>query len=154
MNVFEISRLVHAPKEIVWEVISDVEGYADIAPNLAKATILSGEGQGMVRQCWDTRGGTWRENCILWQEGRAYSMQVDTSDYPYPLLSMQGTWSLAEQADGVLITMRFEYQMKYGMVGWVMHEALFRRQFPKICEELLDNWQAQIKTQAVSAAAL
>jgi ribosome-associated toxin RatA of RatAB toxin-antitoxin module len=146
MSQFKIERLVDAPSNIVWQVISDVVGYADVAPNLSKAAIESGEGLGMRRRCWDTRGGSWAEQCVLWEEGRAYSMEVDTSDYPYPFTKMQGTWSLAERPSRTLITMQFDYKMKYGLLGLLLEKSL-SRQFQPICEELLDNWETQIQEQ-------
>jgi hypothetical protein len=39
MAQFVIERLVQAPKDVVWAVVSDVVGYAEIAPNLSKAVI-------------------------------------------------------------------------------------------------------------------
>ena len=72
----------------------------------------------MVRRCWDTRGGTWRESCTRWEAGRSYTMEVDTSHYPYPFRAMRGTWSVADAADGgSRITMRFDYRMPWGSLG-------------------------------------
>jgi ribosome-associated toxin RatA of RatAB toxin-antitoxin module len=146
MSKLKVERLVNAPADKIWPVISDVEAYADVAPNLSKAQIISGEGQGMQRRCWDTRGGTWKEECVLWEEGRQYSMKVDTSDYPYPFKKMRGTWGLEEKPNGVLIKMEFEFEPRYGPVGWLMVQPM-RVQFNRICEKLLDNWEAQILAQ-------
>lgn len=147
MPAFQIERLVQAPPEAVWPIISDVEGYADIAPNLSRAEIITGEGADMQRRCWDTQGGTWREQCVLWEEGRQYSMQVDTSDYPYPFSKMQGTWGLEPHADGTCITMRFEYQPKYGPIGLLLDWLYIKPTFSRICEQLMDNWQRKIEQQ-------
>ena len=68
----------------------------------------------------DSRGGTWIERCTLWEQGTRYSMTVDTSDYPYPLRKMQGTWGVEGVADGSRINMRFDYAMKYVPVGWML----------------------------------
>ena len=114
MGSLKFNRLVNAPKDVVWGVISDVEAYGEVAPNLSKAVILSGQKEDMVRRCWDTRGGTWTEQCTLWEEGRRYRMQVDTSDYPYPFTKMQGTWGLEEEEGGTLITMTFDFTPKLG----------------------------------------
>lgn len=150
MPGFKIERLIDAPADVVWSIISDVEGYAEIAPNLSKAKIVSGEGAGMQRQCWDTRGGTWREDCVLWEEGHRYSMVVDTSDYPYPFTKMQGTWGMEEQSNGVLVTMQFDYQPKYGPLGWLMDQFYIKPAFRRICKKLMDNWEAEIMTTSES----
>ena len=144
MSQLKFERLVRAPASMVWHVISDVEAYADVAPNLSKAVIEEGEGLGMRRRCWDTNGGTWAERCTLWDDGRAYSMEVDTSDYPYPFAKMMGTWSLQPQEKGTLIQMQFDYQLKYGLVGKLIGKAL-EKKFTPICEALLDNWEKQLE---------
>lgn len=146
MPQLKFERLVHAPTDTVWQVISDVVGYAEVAPNLSKAEIVSGHGEGMRRRCWDTRGGTWTEQCVLWEEGRRYSMVVDTSDYPYPFSQLQGTWGLEERPDGVLITMRFDAVPKYGPIGWLMAQVM-KPAFRRVGEQLLDNWAEQISAR-------
>lgn len=148
MANLQFDRLVNAPKDIVWEVISDVEAYAEVAPNLSKAVILSGQGEGMSRRCWDTKGGSWQEQCTLWEEGKRYTMQVDTRDYPYPFTEMQGTWGLEEQANGTLITMEFDFTPKFGVVGDLMVRVGMKRSFQKVCSELLDNWELRIREKA------
>lgn len=144
MPQFTIERLVEAPKEMVWRMVSDVVEYAEIAPNLSKAVIEEGNGLGMRRRCWDTRGGTWAEQCVLWQEGHQYAMEVDTSDYPYPLTKMRGTWAVEEQSQGTLIKMQFDYEWKYGRLGALLFYPL-QRGFGPICEKLLDNWEEKIR---------
>ena len=44
MHRFAMERCVEAPADLVWAVISDVVGYAEVAPNLSRAEILEGEG--------------------------------------------------------------------------------------------------------------
>ena len=146
MAELRVERMVQAPVEVVWSVISDVVGYAEVAPNLSKAEIMSGDGLGMCRRCYDSQGRGWNETCVLWEEGHRYSFVVDTSDYPYPLTKMQGTWGLVERPEGVLITMCFDFMPKYGPIGWLWTQ-LSKPAFRHICEVLLDNWKVKIKAQ-------
>lgn len=150
METIEVKRIVNAPQEIVWNVISDVEGYANFASNLSKAQIMSGSETSMVRRCWDTKGQGWNEQCTLWDEGRAYSMTVDTTapDYPYPIKSLNGYWAAEPAPNGTLITMRFEYELKFGIAGKALAK-LMSRQSRKIAEDVLDNWQVEIERLAV-----
>lgn len=139
-------RLVDAPADIVWNVISDVEKYAVYAPNLSRAEKTS-DGMTPTRRCYDTQGRGWNEACVLWKEGEVYSYIIDTSDYPYPFIQMKGTWGLQERADGVLITMRFEYTPSQPwFLGWLTHQTV-KRAFRPIIDELFDNWVAEIHTQ-------
>ncbi len=49
VSVFEARRYLEASRELVWAVISDVELYGEVAPNLRSARRVSGEGVGMRR---------------------------------------------------------------------------------------------------------
>jgi hypothetical protein len=87
----------------------------------------------------------WNETCVLWQENRRYSYRVDTSDYPYPLRYMQGTWEVEPVAGGTLITMRFDYTVTMPpVVAWLFNRLTIRPTMQRICTDLLDNWESAI----------
>ncbi len=157
MAQMQVERRVAAPKSMVWSVVSDVADYARVAPNLSKVEILAGTGRGMRRRCYDLKGRGWNERCILWEDNRVFSFEVDTKapDYPYPFLKLQGTWEVAEipgEPNSSLIRMTFDSQLKYGIFGrWIL-DPLMKPAFVKICEELFDNWENLIQ-QAVQAQA-
>lgn len=148
MGVLKASRVVRATREATWKVVSDVAHYADYAPNLSAVHVMSGSGLGMQRTCSNLKGESWSEECVIWDEGNRYSFRVDTSVYPYPIKAMAGTWELEDVSNGTMITMRFDYQMKYGIVGRLAGVAL-RPWFLRVCHRLLDNWQAAIETRRV-----
>ena len=141
---FEFSRAVAAPPEQVWPVITDHEGYADVADNLNRVEVVAGHGLGMARRCYDNKGRCWNETCVLWDEGRAYSFEVDTSDYPFPLREVRGTWGVAPADGGSVITMTFDIVAKYGAPGRLVMGLALRLMFSGLCERLLDKWQARI----------
>lgn len=137
--------------QLVWEVISDVERYAEYAPNLSKAHAIT-DGLAPARRCYDTQGRGWNEACVLWEEGRRYAYIIDTTDYPYPFIQMKGTWGLEPQVSGVKVYMRFEYTPKYPwLFGWFTHQAV-KRAFMPIVRTLMDNWEAEIQRRVQSAA--
>jgi ribosome-associated toxin RatA of RatAB toxin-antitoxin module len=137
---FEVERYVEASRERVWEVVSDAANLADHAPNLSKSAVLAGEGEGMVRRCYNAGGDGWNETCTVWRPGHSYTMEVDTSDYPYPLSQMKGTWEVREHGDGALIRLRYDYVMKYGPVGAVLANLL-RPTFARTCRRMLDSYE-------------
>lgn len=151
MGVLRMTRAVKAPRSITWAVVSDAEHYADYAPNLSSTHVTSGSGLGMKRTCSNIGGQSWSEECVLWDEGTKYSFRVDTSDYPYPIGALSGTWELDDAPGGTLITMTIDYEMKYGVLGRAAGFAL-RPWFGRICTQLLDNWQTAIETNAAAAA--
>jgi hypothetical protein len=61
MPTFEATRVVTAPRGRVWDVISDVAGLAAHAPDLSASELVEGEGEGMVRRCYNKAGDGWSE---------------------------------------------------------------------------------------------
>jgi ribosome-associated toxin RatA of RatAB toxin-antitoxin module len=152
MYTMTIDRIVNAPANIVWDVISDIERYADYAPNLSKA-VKTSSGITPTRTCWDTNGGTWNEACVLWDEGHEYAFIVDTSSYPYPYAYVKGTWGLETVSDGVRVYMHFAYAPEQGgVLGWLVHLST-KRLFQPIVDELMDNWESEIMSRTQKAVA-
>jgi hypothetical protein len=140
---FEAERYVQATREHAWEVVSDAANLGDHAPNLSKTEVLGGFGEGMVRRCYNKGGSGWNETCTLWQPGHRYTMEVDTSDYPYPLSQMLGTWEVKDHGSGALIRLRYDYEMQYGLFGAVL-AALLRPAFARTCQRMLDSYERRI----------
>lgn len=154
MNTLYIERLIDIPAGIAWDVIADVERYADYAPNLSSAHKLTtvGETDSPGRRCYDTQNRGWNETCVLWEDGRRYSFLVDTSDYPYPFTYVKGTWGVEPRADGTLVYMQFDYVPAAPKIGRWLVNRWVKAQFGKIVEELMDNWEAEMKARVAAQA--
>jgi ribosome-associated toxin RatA of RatAB toxin-antitoxin module len=151
MGTFEAERVVAAPRDRVWEVVSDVAGLAAHAPNLSASEVVDGSGEGMVRRCYNNGGRGWSETCILWQPGRRYTMEVDTSDYPYPVRQMRGTWAVEDDPGGARIHVRYEFEPKYGLAGRAL-AVLMRPVFALTCRKTLDSYEQALGLRAQPAA--
>lgn len=139
-------RKVKADKSSVWQIISDVGNYHKVAPNIDSVQILSGKKTGMVRACSHGKD-SWKEKCTLWDDEKEYSFEVDTKadDYPYPFKSLSGNWQVAELNNNKTeIIMNFEFEYKRNIQKLLLH-PIMRRQFNKICKELLDNWENKLR---------
>ncbi|MPZ15523.1 MAG: hypothetical protein GEU73_14070 [Chloroflexi bacterium] len=66
--VFEIVRWVAAPREPVWPIVSDLERYAHVAPNLSAAHVIEGSVLGTRRRCYNTGGRSSTETRTLWDD--------------------------------------------------------------------------------------
>lgn len=137
-------RRMDVSTDEAWAVVSDVVGYAEHAPSLSRAEVVEGAGEGMVRRCYDGRGRGWSETCTLWEAGRSYRMQVDTSTYPFPLRQLirefEGTWSVTPDGGGARVEMRFDAQPRLGPVGRLALRAI-RRRGMRECEATLDGFE-------------
>ncbi len=137
--VFE--RVVSTSKKKTWELISDVANYHKIAPTIDSVQVLSGSGKGMRRRCTHA-ANSWTETATLWEEGEAYSFEVDTQapDYPYPLKYLKGTWKVEEiSINKTKIVMTFDFAYSKWIHNIVLH-PFAKKGFIKSAEELMDNW--------------
>lgn len=149
MTQIETSRLFDAPVDIVWTVMTDSDVYAEVAPNLSSVVILEGEGKGMVRECVDTGGNTWKESCHYWEAGRGFAVDVDveTSDFHRQLFTQfGGRWELTEREDGILVTIQFDFETKYGPLGALL-ARYFQYKAAPLIEAIFDGWNAEIDSR-------
>ena len=136
------SRILLASKSEVWKVISDVENYHVIAPNVDAVEILSGEGKGMQRKCSHGKD-SWTESCTLWKEEEEYSFRVNTQapDYLFPFEYLSGSWKVKEVSSSTTqLSMIFEFKYKRAIYNILLHPFL-KIKFNQTGYELLDNWQ-------------
>ena len=115
-KLLQFSRVVNAPVSTVWPLITDLENYHQVAPNLDAVKVLSTQtrGEGVVRSCSHGQN-SWQETCTLWEEEKMYRFEVDTSapDYPFPFAKLQGTWEVeAISPNQTRILMEFEVVYK------------------------------------------
>ena len=143
----DVRRRVAAPPSAVWPLLTDHELYGRLAPNLSRVEVVDGEGVGMQRRCHDSLGRGWNETCTLWDEGHEHGVEVDTSDYPYPLKVMRGRWGVEPDADGSLIIMHFEFVPRPGVVGAIF-AALMLVGFRPVMGRIMRGWERQLHRTA------
>ncbi|MDH3588211.1 MAG: CBS domain-containing protein [Gammaproteobacteria bacterium] len=145
MPVIQLQRKIKAHADVVWRVISDLQSFADVSPHIRKVEMLDGEKATARRRLYSPHGYTWTEHCVMWDEGKAYAMEVDSSDGVYPFRKMTRRFELEEQSDGVVLRMCYDYKPKYGLVGQIMDLFFLHRKRRALYEELLNNWIARIR---------
>lgn len=148
---FTDSRWYDADPDAVWRVITDPDIYADVAPNLSRVTVLDGEGVGMRRECADTAGRSWTETCTAWEPGRGYAVEVNVAESPVHrrlFRSFAGEWSMETREDGVVVTMTFTYEPRYGPFGWVV-EKFVDREAKRLTDAIFDGWGRELDAPAV-----
>ncbi|MBD8504899.1 SRPBCC family protein [Hoyosella sp. G463] len=134
-----------APTEQAWRIITDHRLYGQLAPNLSDVTVTSShDGAPRARQCTSTGGKTWNETCTLWDEGRGFAIDVDTSTYPYPLRSLAAMWSVEPAPSGSSARMRFAYQPLATPRGGLF-AIMFRAAFPPILRRIEAGWAGEAR---------
>jgi hypothetical protein len=151
--VMAATRKVRASPATAWAIMTDHAGYADVADNLSKVEVLHGEGLGMVRRCYDTRGRGWSETADLWRPQSAYGFRIHTEapDYPYPLRALCGRWTLEPAEGGVLIGVSLHASPRFGALGRLLLGSQ-RRKMQAVLERLLDRWAERMEAGAEAEA--
>lgn len=147
---FEISvtRETRASAETVWQVMTDHPGYADVADNLSKVDVLSGEGPNTRRKCYGPKGESWTETCDLYQDGKVFGfkVQTDAADYPYPFKKVQGRWSVASKGPGAEFTVVIKVEPKNGYTALMMQLVGFRN-IRALMINLADRWAERMERE-------
>lgn len=145
-----VRRCVNAPVRAVWAVMTDHPGYADVASNISKVEVLSGEGMGMRRRCFGPKGENWTETCDHFEEGRSYGFKIHTEapDYPYPIADLRGRWSVGPGDNGSEFSIDIEATPKGGIVSRTMFYFVAKRQFKAVLVDLADAWARRMEREA------
>lgn len=148
--VARVDRTVDAPLGLVWRVMTDHPGYADVADNLTKVEVVEGDGLGMQRRCYGPKGESWLETCDLYEDGRSFGFRVHTEadDYPYPFSELRGTWSAESKGPGTAFTIRIEANLTGSFMTKWLFFLFAKPQFESVLINLAEAWAARMERQA------
>jgi len=137
------------PSDLVWSVMRQQEKYAEVADNISSVKVIRGSAKGLVRECTDNKGQTWRETCTRWDEGEGFAFRIhtDAPDYPYPIAELAGDWSVSELGSGSRIRMVFQAKAKNGLMNKLAFK-LIAVPFAPLCDRLMHNWVRMMKKNA------
>ena len=153
---FRVSRKVKAPAPLVWQVMTDHPGYAEVASNIAKVEVVSGDGLGMRRRCHGPKAENWLETCNLFDPGRAFGFRVHTEapDYPYPIDELKGLWTVERTGAGSEFSIRIEATPKGGWLARTLFSLVAGGRFKVVLVDLAEAWAARMETPSRAAAVL
>jgi CBS domain-containing protein/ribosome-associated toxin RatA of RatAB toxin-antitoxin module len=140
MPVLELKAAVRASPDLIWQVISDMEGFARVAPNLTRVEVIREQGQNLRRRLFDKEGRGWDEEQIAVVPGRSLTMRVDAHYFSSAFSRMHYTWSIRSEGEFSTVSMRYNYQVKWGYPGALLDRFGFRPKLRNVCQQILDNW--------------
>ncbi|MEW9920585.1 SRPBCC family protein [Marimonas sp. MJW-29] len=148
--VASVSRPVNAPRDVVWRVMNDHRGFADVADNLSKVEVVKGDGIGMQRRCYGPKGENWLETCTLFEDNRAFGFRVHTEadDYPYPITDLHGKWSVGREGEGSRFAIVIEARAKGNLLTRTLFKVAAKRLFRIVLADLADAWAARMEREA------
>ncbi|WP_298965508.1 SRPBCC family protein [uncultured Roseibium sp.] len=145
-----VSRKVDASQDIVWRVMSDHPGYADVADNISKVEVVEGDGIGMQRRCYGPKGENWLETCDYFEAGRGFGFRIHTEadDYPYPISDLHGEWVVEGNGSGSKFAINIEAEPKGNFLVQTLFKLMAKRQFKAVLADLADAWAARMEREA------
>ncbi len=153
VEILEFTRPSASSMAELWPVMTDHGLYGKLALNLKAVESITPDGPGFERVCTDSRGRTWSETCTLWEVGRRFDIDVDISDYPYPLQTVQGSWRVDPgQQSQSEIGMRFAIQPNPGLYGRLFVPSMHLT-FTPILKHIASGWQKAASLHAEAPVA-
>lgn len=148
--VATVSRFAAAPVETVWQVMTDHPAYADVASNISKVEVISGQGLGMKRKCYGPKDETWSETCDVYEEGHLFGFEINTDapNYPYPFTALSGRWSVVPKPEGSAFSIVIRATLKGNLLMRMLFLVVGAWQFRTILIDLVDAWAARMEAQA------
>lgn len=134
---------VDAPAEAMWRVLRPLGDIARYMPDLAHSEVSGEPGLGAVRACEDRSGKRWRETCIDWQEGHAFTLrfEAEATDFPFPASEMVGGWEVLPESEGSTVVVWWELKPRPAWAAVLLMPLLAMkadRDFPKVVSAMAD----------------
>ncbi len=142
---------IDASAEKAWGVLADFGGVSKWAPTITESRSLTeaNGGVGARRTCTHVKMGQLEEVIVEWEEGRRYSYDF-TRGLPMPMRSLINDWSVESDGDGAVVTLRQNFQTKFGPLGWLMERLVLRRMMDKEITVTLAGLKYHTETGEIS----
>ncbi|MFB3060536.1 MAG: SRPBCC family protein [Candidatus Binatia bacterium] len=137
--------LINAPKNKVWEIISDLGGIENYHPGVKKSYYTSEirKGVGASRFCELLPMGSIEESATEWEEGEGYVLEVLSGEKLPPFKRAYIRIFLKEEGQETLATISFDYTLKFGPIGRLLDawkvKPMFRKVIPRVLDGLKQN---------------
>ena len=148
MTYIEKEIRINAPKERVWDILADFGGVVKYNPGISDSysTSKSNEGSGATRHCDVLPMGSIEERITDWKEGEGYGIEIFDGKKIAPFKYAQAQIKVRSEGNQTIASIFFNYQLKYGPVGWLMNNLVVKSQFNKALPGLLEGLKFYAET--------
>lgn len=148
MPEFSIQRVIDAPRQAVWENISDFGNIYKFHPGVEKSALIGDKecGMGAKRICTFYNGrGFAEEEVAEYVEGK--SMTVNLIGGSLPLKHLSLNFDLNDQPTSkTALELTVVFEMRYGLLGRLMGALMMKPMMKKMMGELLHGLEQHIVT--------
>lgn len=127
MTAIHHEVLAACPPERVWTLLADLEAVQHYNPGVRHAAIEGAPrtGVGARRSCELLPKGRVVERVTHWEDGRAVGLELESHDWPVDF--MRWVTRVEPHGGGTRITQSLEYQVKFGLFGWLLDRIVMKR---------------------------
>ncbi len=137
---------IAAPLSSVWKILADFNNVYTWAPSVTQSGALNEKNNqiGAGRHCSIKGFGSIEEYITQWQEENSFTYTV--SDLG-PLTNTISRWSVhSNSASATTLTIEFSYNLKFSVLGKIMHKLMMRRKLENGIADTLNALKNRIET--------
>lgn len=153
MQPMQSDVVINAPRQVVWDALSDIRSVVVWNPGIDDVECLSEEttGLGARRRCFTHPSGWMTESITDWQEGRLIAFSIE--DAP-PLKNGVASFVLRDKDGGTKLEALFEYEVKLGPIGPVVDRLIVHRKLSSAWRQGIDGLRNYTETKWAAASAV
>lgn len=148
MTVLESEIQINAPQEKVWSILANFGAVQEFAPAVAKSYYTSKhrEGVGITRHCHLKPMGEVDEEVFEWDEGKGMTIRILRGKMMPPLASNSFRYDLRTENNMTVTHYRFEYKLKFGILGALLNLFLVQPQMKKTLRGMMEGLKQSSET--------
>lgn len=139
---------INAPKQKVWEALSDFGNVSRLSPNIVSSKLTSEQinGVGATRHCdFAAMGAQVEERIVDWKEGKSFKIDIYETQKMPMIKNMQADFALTESGDKTIVSGIFSYGMS-GLWGNLMNTFMMKKMNEKAWVVFLAGIKHHIET--------
>jgi len=133
---FQRTLDIPATSDAIWAVIGRYMHINEFAPQVTSVDALTtgDNGIGSKRRCHFENGTSVVEEVTTWKPNHSYRVRLSEMD-AMPLKQAEAELSLTPMLNGhTRVTWSFDYQVKFGPLGWLLGQTMMKLMMGKILD--------------------
>ncbi len=141
--------VIKAPRQHVWDTISDFGNVYRMGPTISKSYLTSEKISGIdtTRHCdFTMMGAAVDERITGWDEGKRLEIGFDNWDNMPGMASMSAEFSLTDEGENTRMRAIMNYELGMGVVGKMMNSAMVKPMNTKNWDSFVAGIRHHIET--------
>ena len=121
--------IIKAPRQQVWDILSDFGNAYRMGPTISKSYLTSEQTSGIdtTRHCdFTMMGASVDERIVGWDEGKLLEIGFDNWENLPGMVSMGAEFSLSDEGENTRLRAIMNYKVGMGVVGKMMNSAMVK----------------------------